>query len=195
MDTLDPFIRDEHVPEIERFNRTIKERVRSNYNMLPYNYLPPMIVIKMVYCSVFWRNMFALKDGISKTQNPSKIVLNRKLNFNAHCKVEFGQYVQTHEEYSNNMQSRTLGAIATRPSNDAGAFYFVSLLTGRRINRCAWTQLPAPESVITQVHSLARRAKAKKKLTFTNADNEDYAILYAELERDKDDLELEQDDA
>ena len=45
--------RDEHVPKIERFNRTIKERVRSNYNMLPYNYLPPMIVIEMVYCSVF----------------------------------------------------------------------------------------------------------------------------------------------
>ena len=129
--------RDEHVPEIEQFNRTIKERVRSNYNMLLYNYLPPMIVIEMVYCSVFWRNMFALKGGISKTQSPSKIVLNRKLNFNAHCKVKFGQYVQTHEEHSNDMQSRTLGAIATQPSNDVGTFYFVSLLTGRRINRRA----------------------------------------------------------
>ena len=58
---------DKHVPEIKWFNRTIKERVRSNYNMLPYNYLPPMIVIEMMYCSVFWRNMFALKGGISKT--------------------------------------------------------------------------------------------------------------------------------
>ena len=86
------------------------------------------------------------------------------------------------------MQSRTLGAIATRPSNDVGAFYFVSLSTGCRINRRAWTQLPTPESVIAQVHSLARQAKAKKKLTFTNADNKDYDTLYAELERDEDDL-------
>ena len=143
-----------------------------------------MIVIEMVHCSVFWRNTFALKGDISKTQSPSEIVLNRKLNFNAYCKVEFGQYVQTHEDHSNDMQSRTLGAIAIRPSNDVGAFYFVSLLTGCRINHCAWTQLPAPESVIAQVHSLAHRAKTKKKLTFTNADNEDYDTLYAELERD-----------
>ena len=105
--------RDEHVPKIERFNCTIKEQVCSNYSMLPYNYLPPMIAIEMVHCSVFWRNMFALKGGISKTQSSSKIVLNRKLNFNAHCIVEFGQYVQTHEEHSNDMQSRALGAIAT----------------------------------------------------------------------------------
>ena len=53
------------------------------------------------------------------------------------------------------MQSRTLGTIATRPSNDVGAFYFASLSTGCRINCRAWTQLPAPESGIAQVHSLA----------------------------------------
>ena len=30
--------RDEHVPEVERFNRTIKERVRANYNILPFTH-------------------------------------------------------------------------------------------------------------------------------------------------------------
>ena len=81
----------------------------------------------MVYNAVFWRKMFALKDGISKTQSPSEIVHNRKLNYNAHCKVECGEYVQTYEEHSDDMTSRTLGVIATRPSNDAGLFYFISL--------------------------------------------------------------------
>ena len=186
--------RDEHVPEVERYNRTIKERVRANHTMLPFQHIPPIFIIEMVYSSVFWRNMFALKGGVSKTQSPSEIVLNRKLNYNAHCKVEFGEYVQTHEEHNNDMKSRTLGAIATRPSNDAGSYYFISLQTGRRINRRSWTSLPMPEAVVSQVHRLARRAKAAKNITFTNSDNVDLDVLYADLERDEDDVELEHDD-
>ena len=131
---LEVTARDEHVPEVERYNRTIKERVRANHTMLPFQHIPPIFIIEMVYSSVFWRNMFALKGGVSKTQSPSEIVLNRKLNYNAHCKVEFGEYVQTHKEHNNDMKSRTLGAIATRPSNDAGSYYFISLQTGRHIN-------------------------------------------------------------
>ena len=90
--------RDEHVPEIEQYNRTIKERMRAGYNILPFNHMPPILIIELVYSQVFWRNMFALKGGISLTQSPSEIILNQKLDFNTHCKVEFGEYVQTHEE-------------------------------------------------------------------------------------------------
>ena len=126
--------RDEHVPEVERHNRTIKERVRGNHAMLPFQYLLPVFIIEMVYSSVFWHNMFALKGGVSKTQSPSNFFLSRKLNYNKHCKVEFDEYVQKHEEHNKDMTSRTLGAIATRPSNDAGSYYFISLQTGRRIN-------------------------------------------------------------
>eukprot|EP00804_Cyclotella_cryptica_P022012 CCRYP_000938-RA/>CCRYP_000938-RA protein AED:0.35 eAED:-0.94 QI:0/0/0/0.5/1/1/2/0/366 len=39
--------RDEHVPEIERYNRTIKERVRSAYNMLPFTFVPPVFIVKL----------------------------------------------------------------------------------------------------------------------------------------------------
>jgi hypothetical protein len=38
-------------------------------------------------------DMFALKGSISLTQSPSEIILNQKLDFNVHCKVEFGEYV------------------------------------------------------------------------------------------------------
>ena len=184
--------RDEHVPEVERFNRTIKERVRGNYNVLPFQHLPPVFVIEMVYAAVFWRNMFALKGGISKTQSPSEIVLNRKLDYNAHCKVEFGEYVQTHEEHNNDMNSRTIGAIATRPSTGDGAYYFISLATGKRINRRSWTAMPMPtDIVVPQVHRLARRAKANKIITFTNLAGEDLDALYSELDRDEDDLALD----
>ena len=79
----------EHVPEVERYNRTIKDRVRSQYNMLPFKVIPPIIIFELVYAQVFWRNMFALKGGVSTTQSPAEIILNRKLDFNTHCKVEF----------------------------------------------------------------------------------------------------------
>ena len=51
-----------------------------------------------------------------------------------------------------------------------------------------------PEDVVSYVHHLARRAKAAKKLTFTNSDNEDLDVLYVDLKRDKDDAKLEQED-
>ena len=106
--------------------------------------------------------------------------------------MEFVEYVQMHKEHNNDMTSRTLGAIATRPSNDAGSYYFISLQTGHRINRRSWTSLPMLEAVVSQVHRLMRRAKAAKKLTSTNNDNEDLDILYIDLDRDEDDVELEQ---
>ena len=119
--------RDEHVPEIERYNRTIKDQVRSVYNILPFKYMPPIMIVELVYSQVFWRNMFALKGGISATQSTAEIILNRRIDFNAHCKVEFGDYVQTHEEHDNSMQARTIGAIATSPTgNSQGGYYFIS---------------------------------------------------------------------
>ncbi|KAL7493808.1 hypothetical protein ACHAWT_003568, partial [Skeletonema menzelii] len=181
--------RDEHVPEIERYNRTIKERVRASYNSMPFEHVPPIMIIEMVYSSVFWRNMFALLTGISTTQSPGEIVLNRKLDYNLHCGVELFEYVHTHEEHDNSMAPRTLGAIATRPTGD-GSYKFISLTTGRVINRRSFTKLPLNQLAIDQMHRLARRAKAATKLTFTNRDNVDLDTLYADLDRDADDLPL-----
>jgi hypothetical protein len=39
--------RDEHVGDIERYIRTLKERVRSTYNTLPFEIMPPRLVIEM----------------------------------------------------------------------------------------------------------------------------------------------------
>ena len=54
-----------------------------------------------------------------------------------------GQYVQTHKENSNDMNERTLAAIAMYPSeNEQGGHYFISLNTGRIININEWNELP-----------------------------------------------------
>jgi hypothetical protein len=75
--------------------------------------------------------------------------------------------VQTHEQHDNTMRKRTIGAIALRPNgNSQGGYYFMSLSTGRRIDRQTWTELPMPSDVIDRVHTFARRDKAATGLTF-----------------------------
>jgi hypothetical protein len=74
--TLNIVSRDEHVPEIERYIRTVKERTRCVYNTLPFRRIvPSRIIIEMVYSSVFWLNMFPAIDGISKTLSPRSIIV------------------------------------------------------------------------------------------------------------------------
>jgi len=38
---------DEHVPEIERYIRTIKECMRSVYNLLPFKKFPNLLLVKL----------------------------------------------------------------------------------------------------------------------------------------------------
>ena len=48
--------------------------------------------------------------------------------------------------------------------------------------------MPMPAEVISQVHRLARRAKAKNTLTFTNTRDEDLGVLYTAIGQDEDDV-------
>jgi len=66
--------RDEHVPEIERFIRTVKERVRAIVNTLPLEQYPNRLIIEMVYNALFWLNCFPHKDGIHPTLSPRTII-------------------------------------------------------------------------------------------------------------------------
>lgn len=161
--TLNTVANDEHVPEVERYIRTIKDRTRSIYNSLPFTRMPAMMIVEMVYYSVFWLNSFPALDGVSRTLSPRAIVTGSTVSYEKHCRLEFGSYVQTHEEHDNSMVPRTTGAIALRPSGNAqGGHYFLSLLTGRRLHRNRWTELPMPADVIDRVHVLARRSRADR---------------------------------
>jgi len=144
------------VPEVEKFIRTIKERVRSVYNTLPFNPIPSRMMIQLVYNCTFWINSFPNEKGISKLMIPRTIVTGNHINYSKHCKLEFGEYVQTHEEHDNTMITRTTGAIALRPTGNAqGSYIFFSLSSGRTITRNRWTVLPMPNEVITRVKAMA----------------------------------------
>jgi len=72
-------------------------------------------------------------------------------------------YVQVHKEGDNSLSPRTSGAIALQPTgNDQGGHYFLSLHSGKQINRYAWTELPMPNEVIEQIHRLAEAEENMK---------------------------------
>lgn len=164
--------RDEHVPEVERHIRTLKERCRATYNSVPFTSWPARMLIELVYAMNFWIHAFPASDGVSSTISPRELVTGVRLDAHKHCVLPFGAYVQTHEQHDNTMQTRTIGAIALRPTGNAqGGHFFFSLQTGKRINRNRWTEIPIPADVITRVNSMAG-SRAHSRLTFGNRKNE-----------------------
>jgi hypothetical protein len=205
--TLNDTGRDENVGDIERYIRTVKERTRCIYNTLPFHKIPCRVIIEMVYASVYWLNAFPHPLGISQTLSPRQIITGQTIDYNRHCKYEFGQYVQTHEDHDNSMHTRTVGALALRPTgNQQGNYYFFSLTTGRVLNRTHATPLPMPNEVIERVHTLARMQHMPNGMYFANGeggidnddedddDDEDYEPNDDNDDEDPDDDYLDDDD-
>jgi hypothetical protein len=59
---------------------------------------------------VLIRLAFPHDDGVSDSMSPRYIFTGHRIDYNKHVHLEFGSYVQTHEEHSNDMRPRTIGA-------------------------------------------------------------------------------------
>ena len=121
---------------------------------------------------VYWLNSVPSNTGVSPTMSPRTIITGQLLDYHKHCRYEFGEYVQTHEEHDNSLLSRTVGAIALRPTgNQQGGYFFMSLHTSCIINRLHATKLPMPSEVIIRVDQLAKAQNMIPSLAFGNRDN------------------------
>ena len=160
---------DEHVPDIERYICTVKDRVWSTYCMLPFKRVPRLILIHLVKNAVFWLNTLPARDGVSSIHSPRYLLTGRELEYLLHVRLEFGEYVQTHEQHGNRMTDRTLGAICLGPNgNSQGGHYFMCLTTGARITGDRWTDLPMPREVIHRVTEMGRQQGMPTTLTFAD---------------------------
>jgi hypothetical protein len=147
---------DNHVPEIERAIRTVKESIRSTIHGMPYSSLPRVLVKELALHAVRTINMLPHPDGVSTSLSPATIITGVHKPDYRSMPLEFGTYVQVYDGTSNDTKSRTLGAIATNPTgNSSGDYYFMSLAMGFRIHRRSWTVLPISDSVISRVEALA----------------------------------------
>jgi hypothetical protein len=167
----------EHVGEIERKIRVIKERARGTINTLPYLQLPRLMVIELMHFCVMWMNSFPVKSGISEKWSPRELISRHKLDAKLHCKAPFGAYCEVHtdSDITNTMEPRTKWAICLGPTgNMQGSYKFMSLTTGKKIVRRKFTEMPITESVIRQVDKWAQKDRAQNGLTFLNRNGLEY---------------------
>jgi hypothetical protein len=130
----------EHVPEIERRIRVVKERCRVSQHSLPFHKIPKLMTIHIVL-NVIKPLIFFPKTSMS----------GETLDYKKHMSLQLGQYCQVHEEDNpgNSQIARTKGAISLGPSgNLQGVFKFMALNSGKKIVRCSWDVIPIPDLVI-----------------------------------------------
>ena len=80
----------DHVPEAERNNRVIQERVRATYHRLPFVHLPRNMVKYLTLESTKKLNFVPAKYGVSKYYSPRMIVNKQNLNYSKHCNMHSG---------------------------------------------------------------------------------------------------------
>jgi hypothetical protein len=147
----------------------MKDQSRSAYWMLPFKYIPWIMLIHLIKNAVFWLNTFPHEDGTSQKYLPRYIMIGQQLSFKRHAAIEFSAYVQTHEEHLNDMQQRTMGCICLGPTrNSQGVHWFMSLTLGERVARYCWTELPMPQEAIDCVSTIGRRQRMPSTITYAN---------------------------
>ena len=84
----------EHVPEIERQIRLIKERVRCTTSDFPFDHIPRMVLIHVVYMCVMCINAIPRKVGLFQGISPRELVTGRTLYYKRDCWACIGGYIE-----------------------------------------------------------------------------------------------------
>jgi hypothetical protein len=189
-----------HVPEAERNNRVLQERIRAAFHRLPYKALPKAILKILASESAVKLNFFPNKNGISPYYSPRQIVHRQTLDYATHCQYVLGSYVQAHDEPdpSNTQAPRTLDAIYLRPI--AGGHEVYDLSTQRVITRRGLTVMPITQTVIDTVEAIAEaegmkglRIKTKRNVTLYDS-SWTAGVDYVENANDDDESDDEDSD-
>jgi hypothetical protein len=148
----------EHVPDIERSIRVIKERIRAVWHGLPFNAITNTMWKYLVTEVTNKLNYFPVKGGVSSYYSPRAIIHSKPLSYTQHCKIPIFSYVQAHDEPEpkNSLQERTLSCIYLRSlNNQQGGHELLHLGTWKVITRRNVTVSPMPKSVIQRIENRA----------------------------------------
>ena len=163
--------KNQHVPEIERAIRTMKERIRALWNAMVHRRIPKVMIISLVYRQVKWLNSFPPKGGTSACYSPRTIMGATPIDYETHCKFSFGAYVQAESIPSptNTMEERTKDAVHLDTlDGPQGGYECLNLRTGRIITAYKLYELPVADLVKARIEELAARDKIPAKLTFVD---------------------------
>jgi hypothetical protein len=129
------------VPEIERRIRVAKERCRSARHSLPFNKIPKLMVIYVVFLSLKPLDHFPAKGGVLDTVSPKTIMTGKTPHCKKHLSLQLGQHCQVYKEDTprNSPLPCTKGAICLGPSSNLqGGRRFVSLHSMKKIVWHSW---------------------------------------------------------
>ena len=149
----------EQFTEIERQILGGKESIRSIQHSLPFNKIPNIFLIHLVFQAIKILTHFPVKGGVYDTIIPTTIMTGNSLHYKKHIGLNIEQYCQVHEEDTpyNINKPRTKGAIYMVPSeNLQGGFKFMSLRSMGNINSKYWDMIPMPDTVIDWVNLLGK---------------------------------------
>jgi hypothetical protein len=109
---LDLASKEEHVGNIERNVRYLKEKFRQLHHTLPFKQIPGVIIVWMVQVCTMTLNMFPRKGG-SRHYSPNMIVTNKGVSMDQ-LRIRFGSYVQVWEPstQTSSLKMRRRAAIA-----------------------------------------------------------------------------------
>ena len=71
----------EHVGEIERNIRIVKERVRCITEEFPFQTIPTMVFIYVIYTEALWLNAVPIRSGITGGFSPRELITGLTINF------------------------------------------------------------------------------------------------------------------
>jgi hypothetical protein len=189
----------DHVPEAERNNRMIKERIRAAYHRLPYKAIPWIMINYLAMTQANKLNLFPVKGGVSKYYSPRMILNQTNLDYTKHCVVPFGAYVQANHESTKTSSNvtRTLEAIYLRPAqNQQGGHELTDLNSGQLVSRNIVHEIPVTDVVIKAVENMAYQ-QGFKSLKLKNRNG----VIYHDADwivgvdyDDPDDIENENED-
>ena len=149
----------EHVKEVERSIRTMKDTVRATVHGLPYKRLPRQIIQGLIEHTTTILNSFPYQEGVSKTLSPDTIVNGKPPpDYNDYL-LEFGSYVMLTDRTTNTPRARSFGAIALNATgNQDKSYRFMSLVTGEVVTRAPgyWTELVISDPAIARVEVMAK---------------------------------------
>ena len=157
---------EQHVGHAERPIRTIKERSRCVTHDVPFSIFTRLMTKELILLVIEQLNSFPSSGTLSNLESPNFHVLGHPRLDLSLPYVSFGAYCLVFAGTSNTQASRAIPAIALRPSNLAGAFYFMSILSGKRLHAYQWKELPITQDVIDRVHELGTQEHQPSEINF-----------------------------
>ena len=191
----------EHVPGIERFILTFKERVRSARATMPLKRISKLMIVNIFASTIFWLNVFPPSTSgiiMSDRKGPRQLILGDTVDYKKVCRLQPGEYVQVHQEDEpQNMIAidRTVGAIALgNQYNLQGGYFFDILLTGKLLRRSHWTLFNMPGDVI-ELYDTFNTKGCPEDLIFGDFNDQPIPSTYYELINNYDDNGIKMDDS